>query len=118
MLSKNGNYKLDEDLFWNSRLFNKSSKGRNIIGFDISAIYRYGGRVTSIDGLCLSRRGKSNGLLCSSIQVRRKVGSCYMFTKFFVFFGSAFRFKVVGFSYKKKKINFSKISYARYKKNG
>jgi hypothetical protein len=36
-----------------------------------------------------------------------------MFTKFFVFVGSAFRFKVVGFSYKKKKINFSKISYGR-----
>jgi hypothetical protein len=99
-------------------MYTNFSKRRNIIGFDISAIYRFGGRVTSIDGLCLSRRGKSNGLLCSSIQVRRKVGSCFMFTKFFVFFGSAFRFKVVGFSYKKKKINFSKISYVRYTKNG
>jgi hypothetical protein len=54
-------------------------------------------------------------LLCTSIEVQKKVGTCFMFIKFFIFIGSAFRYKVVGFSYKKKKINFSKISYVRYK---
>lgn len=102
-------------LNWSSRVFVKQGKQRNIIGFNISAIYRFAGRVTSIDGLCLSKRGKHNGLLCTSIEVQRKIGTCLMFIKFFIFIGSAFRYKVTGFSYKKKKINFSKISYARYK---
>ena len=102
-------------LNWSLRLFAKQGKKRNIIGFNISAIYRFAGRVTSIDGLCLSKRGKNNGLLCTSIEVQRKIGTCLMFIKFFIFIGSAFRYKVTGFSYKKKKINFSKISYARYK---
>ncbi len=105
----------DISLNWSSRVLVKQGKKRNIIGFDISAIYRFAGRVTSIDGLCLAKRGKNNGLLCTSILVKRKIGSCFMFVKFFIFVGSAFRYKVTGFSYKKKFINFSKISYARYK---
>jgi len=103
------------NLNWSNRLFTKPGKKRNIIGFNISAIYRFAGRVTSIDGLCLTKKGKYNGLLCTSIEVQRKIGTCLMFTKFFIFIGSAFRYKVTGFSYKKKKINFSRISYARYK---
>lgn len=103
------------NLEWSKRLFIKTGKKRNIIGFNISAIYRFAGRVTSIDGLCLSKKGKHNGLLCTSIEVQRKIGTCLMFVKFFIFIGSAFRYKITGFSYKKKKINFSKISYARYK---
>lgn len=110
MLKGNNN-----NLNWSYKLFLKPSKKRNEIGFDISAIYRFAGRVISIDGLCLSKKGKHNGLLCSSLILQRKVGNCLMYTKFFIFIGSAFRYKIVGFSYKKKKINFSKISYVRYK---
>lgn len=96
-------------------MFVKSSKKFNVIGFDISAIYRFAGRVTAIDGVCLSKRGKHTGLVSTSMVLKRKVGNCFLLTRFFVFIGSAFRYKVVGFSYKKKKINFSRISYARYK---
>lgn len=102
-------------LGWSERLFLKTSKERNVIGFNVSAIYRFAGRVVSIDGLCLSKRGKYNGLVCSSLVLQRKLGTCLMFVRFFVFVGSAFRYKIVGFSYKKKKINFSRISYVRYK---
>jgi len=107
--------KESNNLNWSLRLFLKPSKERNVIGFNISAIYRFAGRVVSIDGLCLSKRGKYNGLVCSSMVLQRKVGTCLMFVRFFVFIGSAFKYKIVGFSYKKKKINFSRISYARYK---
>lgn len=100
-------------LLWSDKLFLNFSKKRGVVGFNISAIYRFSGRVISIDGLCLAKKGKKNGLVCSSIDVRRKVGSYFLFTKFFIFIGSAFRYKIVGYSYKKKKINFSKISYVR-----
>jgi len=96
------------------RIFLNLKKERNEIGFNIQAIYRFAGRVISIDGLCLSKRGKYNGLVCTSLVLRRKVGTCFLYTRFFIFIGSAFRYKIVGFSYKKKKINFSRISYARY----
>lgn len=102
------------NLNWSGNLFIKSGRKRNIIGFNISAIYRFSGRVISIDGLCLARRGKKGGLVCSSIDVKRKVGTSFLFTKFFLFIGSAFRYKITGYSYKKKKINFSKISYIRF----
>jgi len=108
MLIKNN--KLD----WSLRIFLNLKKERNEIGFNIQAIYRFAGRVISIDGLCLSKRGKYNGLVCTSLVLRRKVGTCFLYTRFFIFIGSAFRYKIVGFSYKKKKINFSRISYARY----
>jgi hypothetical protein len=102
-------------LNWSNKLFIQTKKKRNIIGFNISAIYKFAGRVISIDGLCLSRRGKNSGLVSSSIEVRRKVGTSFLFTKFFIFIGSAFKFKITGYSFKNKKINFSKISYVRYK---
>ena len=109
MLQENNN------LNWSYRVFLKPSKKRNEIGFNVSAIYRFAGRVIAIDGLCLSKRGKYNGLVCSSLVLQRKVGTCFMYIRFFIFVGSAFKYKIVGFSYKKKKINFSRISYERYK---
>lgn len=102
------------NLNWNKSLFVKTKKKRNIIGFNISAIYRFSGRVIAIDGLCLSRRGKNAGLLSSSVEVKRKIGTNFFFIKFFIFIGSSFRYKITGYSYKKKKIKFSKISYVRY----
>lgn len=102
------------NLSWSPKLFIKSSKKRSVVGFDVRALYKYAGRVRIIEGLCLLKRGKRNGLVCTSMVLRKKVGSCFMLVRFFIFFGSAFRYKVVGFSYKKKKINFSRISYARY----
>jgi DNA polymerase sigma len=94
-------------------MFIKLKKKRNIIGFNISTLYKMLGRVSLIEGLCLSKKGKNNGLVNTSITVRIKIGVGFFFVKFFIFFGSAFKYKVIGFSYKKKKINFSKISAVR-----
>jgi hypothetical protein len=98
-------------LLWSKKLFFNYSKIRNIIGFDISVVYKIFGRVTSIDGLCLSRKGKNGGLFCSSLELRKKIHNDFIFIKLFIYFGSAYKFKVIGFSFKKKFINFSKISY-------
>ena len=104
---------IDNNLLWSKRFFYDFKKKRNIIGFDISALYKMFGRSYLLEGLCVAKRGKNNGLISSSIVLRQKVYNHYIFIKFFIFFGSSFRYKVVGFSFKRKFIHYSKISYAR-----
>ena len=100
-------------LIWSVNFFSDVLKSRNIIGFDISTIYRMFGRSYFIDGLCLARRGKNGGLLTSSIVLRKKVYTQYVLFRFFIYFGSSFRYKVTGFSFRRKFIHYSRISYAR-----
>jgi hypothetical protein len=109
MLQKNNKIRL----LWSKNFFKSFTKKRNIIGFDISALHKMFGRVVLMDGLCIARKGKNGGLISSSIVVRRKVYDHYVFFKFFIYFGSAFRYKVIGFSFKRKFIHYSKLSYAR-----
>jgi len=109
MLQKKNNV----NLLWSDKFFKSFTKKRNMIGFDISALHKMFGRVVLLDGLCVERRGKNGGLISSSIVVRRKVYDHYVFFKFFIYFGSAFRYKEVGFSFKRKFIYFFKLSYAR-----
>jgi len=101
-------------LIWSVNFFSNVLKSRNIIGFDISTIYRMFGRSYFIDGLCLARRGKNGGLLTSSIVLRKKVYTQYVLFRFFIYFGSSFRYKVTGFSFRRKFIHYSRISYARW----
>jgi len=101
-------------LIWSVNFFSDVLKSRNIIGFDISTIYRMFGRSYFIDGLCLARRGKNGGLLTSSIVLRKKVYTQYVLFRFFIYFGSSFRYKVTGFSFRRKFIHYSRISYARW----
>jgi hypothetical protein len=105
--------KQNNNLLWSKRFFYSFGKVRSVIGFDISAIYRMFGRVYLFEGLCVSKRGKNGGLLSSSLVLRRKIHNHYIFFKFFIYFGSSFRYKVTGFSFKRKFIHYSKISYAR-----
>ena len=105
--------KENSKLLWSNRFFKKIAKKRNIIGFDISALHKIFGKVFLFEGLCIGRRGKNGGLISSSIVVRRKIYDNYIFFKFFIYFGSTFRYKVVGFSFKRKFIYCSKLSYAR-----
>ena len=105
--------KQNNNLLWSKRFFYSLGKVRNIIGFDISAIYKMFGRVFLFEGLCVARRGKNGGLVSSSIVLRKKIYNHYVFFKFFIYFGSSFRYKVIGFSFKRKFIHYSKISYAR-----
>ena len=102
-------------LLWSNKFFFESRKIKKIVGFDIYALYKMLGRVYLFDGLCLSRRGKNGGLVCSSIVLRRKVYDHYVFFKFFIYYGLSFRYRVIGFSFKRKFIHCSKISYARLK---
>ena len=88
---------------------------KSIIGYDISSIYRMFGRVSLIEGVCLEKMGKNDGLLNSSLLLKRKIGSAFLFTRFFSYFGSFCKYKVIGFSFKNKNIKFSKISLKRYK---
>jgi len=101
-------------LIWSNSFFYKISKFRNIIGFDISTIHRMFGRGYFIDGLCLGRRGKNGGLLSSSMVIRKKVYSHYILFRFFMYIGSTFKYKILGFSFKRKFIHYSKISYVRW----
>ena len=110
MLKKNNN---NIKLLWSDKFFKNITKKRNIIGFNISALYKIFGKVFLFDGLCIERRGKNGGLLSSSIVVRRKTYDHFVFFKFFIYFGSTFRYKVTGFSFKRKFIYCSKLSYAR-----
>jgi len=105
----------NNNLLWSRRFFYSFGKKRNIIGFDIEALYKMFGRVYLFEGLCVSRRGKNGGLLCSSIVLRKKIYTHYVFFKFFIYYGSSFRYKVTGFTFKRKFIYYSKISYARLK---
>lgn len=101
-------------LIWSNHFFYKIPKSRNIIGFDITTIHRMFGRGFFIDGLCLSRRGKNGGLLSSSMVIRKKVYNHYVLFRFFIYVGCTFKFKVIGFSFRRKFIHYSKISFARW----
>jgi len=101
-------------LIWSVNFFSDIPKSRNIIGFDISTIYRMFGRGYFIDGLCLSRRGKNGGILSSSMVLRKKTYNHYVLFRFFIYFGTSFRFKVTGYTFKRKFIHYSRISYARW----
>jgi len=100
-------------LIWSTIFFSRVVRSKNIIGFDISTVYRMFGRGYFVDGLCLSRRGKNGGLLSSSMVLRKKIYNNYVLFKFFIYFGSSFRYKVIGYTFKRKFINYSKISYVR-----
>jgi hypothetical protein len=100
-------------LIWSNNFFSEPIKSRSIIGFDISTVYRMFGRGYFIDGLCLSRKGKNGGLLSSSMVLRKKIYNHYVLFRFFIYFGSSFRYKVTGFTFKRKFIHYSKISYVR-----
>jgi hypothetical protein len=101
-------------LIWSVNFFFDIPKPRNIIGFDISTIYRMFGRGYFIDGLCLSRRGKNGGILSSSMVLRKKIYSHYVLFRFFIYLGTSFRFKVTGYTFRRKFIHYSRIPYARW----
>lgn len=108
--SKNNKSKLS----WTRYFFYNFKRRKSIIGYNVSTIYRTLGRVSLIEGTCLSKYGKNDGLLNSSILVRRKIGSSFLFTRFFVYFGCFCKYMTIGFTFKNKNIKFSKISFKRY----
>jgi hypothetical protein len=72
-------------LIWSNNFFTELVKLKNIIGFDISTVYRMFGRGYFVDGLCLSRRGKNGGIFSSSMVLRKKVYNHYILFKFFIY---------------------------------
>lgn len=100
-------------LNWSRKFFTNFPKKKKLIGYNISSIYKSKGRVFLIDGLCIERRGKNFGIINSSITVRKKIGSAYLTTKFFLYFGCFCKYKIISYTFKKKKINFAKISKVR-----
>jgi hypothetical protein len=71
------------------------------------------GRIYMIDGLCISRKCKNAGLLSSNITLKKKLGHSFLFIKFFIYFGSSFKYNIVSFTFKRKKINVARLSFVR-----
>jgi len=105
--------KINKFLEWTRRIFFGFGKQYNYVGFNVSILHKANGMIRILDGLCIERKGKNNGLLQSSIVLRRNMENFFVYVRIFIHACSRNSLKKLGFSFKKKKIVFSKISRIR-----
>jgi len=102
-------------LNWNKKVFiSKRKKYINKTGFNITAkLYSLIGKVSLVDGTCLWIKNKNHGHVNSSMVVKSSFLGTDFYVHFPIFLGGAFRYKVVGFSYKKRVIC-SRLTLSRF----
>lgn len=103
----------NNNLLWRHFEIVDLKKNKFLIGFNIFVYYKILGRVKIINGMCIEKTSKKNGLLMTKIKLIRKIHNSLVFFLFFLYFGSSFKYRITGYNYKRRKIKTSKIAISK-----
>jgi hypothetical protein len=99
----------NKKLLWGFNIFNfRHKKRRSYIGRVILTTGRSNGRRRLFEGTVMAYRSKRQGLLKSSLVIRRKIFGTFFYVDFPLFYLNSLNFQVVKFSYGRR-INCSKL---------
>jgi len=108
------NYKFDT-LNWNRSVYKIKERRKNIIGWNISGIFKAYGKAILVNGsMCVWIKNKKMKRVGSTMQLRRYVGKDGYYFNYPLYFSMGYKFKIAGFSYAKM-VRCSRLVTARQK---